>query len=160
PGEIETVVSQHPAVTATVVVARGAPGEERGLVAYVVPQPGQQVWALELRRFVQAQVPAYMVPGAFVLVEALPLTPNGKVDRQALPAPEPWQREGGGVAPRTPTEELLATLWAGSLGVEQLSREDNFFALGGHSLLATQLVSRIRAAFAVEVPVRWVFDAP
>jgi len=92
----------------------------------------------------------------------MPLTPNGKLDRRALPAPETSGREAGAsfIAPRTLTEELLAALWTELLGVEQISRDDSFFDLGGHSLLVTQLISRIRAAFAVEVPVRWVFDAP
>jgi acyl carrier protein len=94
------------------------------------------------------------------MMEELPLTPNGKVDRAALPAPEQVARGGEVVAPRTPIEELLVTLYAEVLHVERVSREDNFFELGGHSLLATQLISRIREVFQLEVPLRALFDYP
>nr|WP_275899245.1 non-ribosomal peptide synthetase [Pyxidicoccus caerfyrddinensis] len=160
PGEIATVLREHPAVREALVVAReDVPGDKR-LVAYVVPS-SEPVPAESLRAFLQQRLPAHMVPSAFVSLEALPLTPNGKVDRKALPAPEaPSSPEDAYVAPRTPTEELLASLWAALLRVEKVSVEDDFFALGGHSLLATQVISRIRSTFGVELPLRALFEAP
>jgi amino acid adenylation domain-containing protein len=113
----------------------------------------------ELRRFVQAELPDYMVPSAFVLLDELPVTPNGKVDRAALPEPEPPRTEDG-TPPRTPAEIRMAALWKEVLGVEEVRLEDNFFDLGGHSLLATQLVSRVRAAFGIDLPLRRLFERP
>ncbi|MBI5649978.1 MAG: amino acid adenylation domain-containing protein [Chloroflexi bacterium] len=116
----------------------------------------------DLRLFLKTKLPEYMVPSAFVLLDALPLTPNGKVDRHALPAPDFARREGGRdfVAPRTPVEEMLAGIWRAILGGEQIGIRDNFFEMGGHSLLATQLVSRVRAAFHIELPLRHIFESP
>jgi amino acid adenylation domain-containing protein len=113
----------------------------------------------ELRRFVQAELPDYMVPSAFVLLDELPVTSNGKVDRAALPEPEPPRTEHG-TPPRTPAETRMAALWKAVLGVEEVRLEDNFFDLGGHSLLATQLVSRVRAAFGIDLPLRRLFERP
>jgi amino acid adenylation domain-containing protein len=118
----------------------------------------------ELRRFLAAELPDYMVPGAFVLLPELPVTAHGKVDRAALPAPEPAPAgRRGGTSPQTPAEETLAALWREVLGLDtatEIAREDHFFALGGHSLLATQLVSRVRTAFGVDLPLRQVFERP
>jgi len=96
-----------------------------------------------------------------VLLDALPLNPNGKIDRHALPTPgrEGLALDGALAAPETPIEVLLAQVWANVLGIERIGRHDNFFELGGHSLLATQLVSRVRETFAVELPLRDLFDA-
>ncbi|HEU0077405.1 MAG TPA: condensation domain-containing protein, partial [Longimicrobiaceae bacterium] len=139
-----------------VVVAReDVPGEKR-LVAYTVGD----AQAAELREHLKGRLPEYMVPGAFVALERLPLTPNGKVDRAALPAPEAGSGGGEHVAPRTPTEELLAGIWAEVLGTERVGAADDFFALGGHSLLATRVVSRVREALGVELPLRALFEAP
>ncbi|HVR08480.1 MAG TPA: condensation domain-containing protein, partial [Thermoanaerobaculia bacterium] len=114
----------------------------------------------ELRRFLDAELPDYMMPAAFVLLDALPLTPNGKVDRRALPAPEgPGEPAAGWVAPASPLEELLAATAAELLGTERVGLRDNFFALGGHSLLATQLVSRLVQDHALPVTLEMVFDA-
>ncbi|HST58686.1 MAG TPA: condensation domain-containing protein, partial [Longimicrobium sp.] len=113
----------------------------------------------ELRAHALGRLPEHMVPGAFVALDALPLTRNGKVDRRALPDPVAEAGEDY-VAPRTPTEEVLAGVWAELLEVERVGAEDSFFALGGHSLLATRLVSRVREAFGVELSLRAVFDAP
>ena len=117
--------------------------------------------AQTLRRALQAELPDYMVPAHFMLLNALPLTRQGKVDRSALPAPEP-QGAGmeAGEPPRTPAEEAMAALWREILGIAQVGRDADFFALGGHSLLATQLVSRMRDAFGVEVPLRALFETP
>jgi amino acid adenylation domain-containing protein len=160
-GEVEAVLSEHAAVEAAVVVVReDAPGKNQ-LVAYVVRRAAAaSVEGSELRAALREKLPEYMIPSAFVMMEELPLTPNGKVDRAALPAPEQVARGGEVVAPRTPIEELLVTLYAEVLHVERVSREDNFFELGGHSLLATQLISRIREVFQLEVPLRALFDYP
>jgi acyl carrier protein len=103
-----------------------------------------------------------MIPSAFVMLEALPLTPNGKLDRRALPAPDTSQRslEEGFVAPRTPTEKILAASWAEVLALEQVGIYDNFFEMGGNSLLATQVISRLREAFQIELPLRSLFEEP
>ena len=117
----------------------------------------------QLRRFLQERLPEYMVPSAFELLEALPLTPNGKLDRLALPAPEQVrpELEEAYVAPRTPAEERLAKIWGQVLSLKQIGIYDNFFTeLGGHSLLAMQLVSRVREAFQVELPLRRLFETP
>jgi amino acid adenylation domain-containing protein len=155
-GEIEACLGGHPGVEDVVVLAReDQPGEKR-LVAYVVGEVEPE----GLRGYLQAKLPEYMVPAAFVGLEALPLTPNGKVDRKALPAPGWGGREEGYEAPRTPTEELLAGIWAEVLRQERVGRQDNFFALRGHSLLATHVVSRLRSLFEVELPMRSVFESP
>jgi amino acid adenylation domain-containing protein len=115
-----------------------------------------------LRRLLQAELPEYMVPSAFVLLDALPLTAHGKVDRAALPSPEASRSGASGefTAPRNPTEEALAGFWAEILGLDAVGVADDFFELGGHSLLATQVVSRIRSAFGVELPLRGFFEGP
>ena len=113
----------------------------------------------ELRRFMQAELPDYMVPSAFVLLDSLPVTTHGKVDRAALPEPESPRREAG-TLPRTADEIRMAELWKEVLGVGEIRLEDNFFELGGHSLLATQIVSRVRAAFGIDLPLRRLFERP
>ncbi|NMO23051.1 non-ribosomal peptide synthetase, partial [Pyxidicoccus fallax] len=163
PGEIEAVLAEHPAVRDTAVVARE---DARGmrLVAYVVRRDSATETASlvgDLRTFLAGRLPAAMVPSAFVTLDALPLLSNGKLDRKALPAPEATVDTGTAyVAPRTPTEELLAGLFAQVLGVERVSAVDSFFDLGGHSLLATQVVSRVRSATGVDLPLRELFEAP
>jgi acyl carrier protein len=161
-GEIEAALGQHPAVRETVVLAReDVPGQKR-LVAYVVPKgetPDSQV--ADLRYFLQTKLPDYMVPSAFVWLKTLPLTSNGKIDRRALPAPAQTRVElaTAHVAPRSPLEQTLAAIWSDILGLSGIGIDDDFFALGGHSLLATQLISRLREAFQVELPLRYVFEA-
>jgi amino acid adenylation domain-containing protein len=158
-GEIEAALARHPSVRDTVVVVReDSPGDKR-LVAYFTPRAATPEVA-ELRAFLKEQLPEYMVPAAFVALEALPLTSNGKVDRRALPAPDASLQAATYEAPATPTEERLAALWAEVLRVEKVGRHDDFFALGGHSLLATQVVARVRKAFEVELSVRALFEAP
>jgi amino acid adenylation domain-containing protein/non-ribosomal peptide synthase protein (TIGR01720 family) len=158
-GEIEAVLSQAPNVRETVVIDReDTPGQKR-LVAYIVAQ--QALSISQLRGFLKEKLPEYMIPSAFVMLEAMPLTPSGKVDRHALPVPEMLlsEREESFVAPQTPTEEMLALIWADVLEVEHVGINDNFFELGGHSLLATQLLSRVRTAFNLELPLRTLFEA-
>nr|AAF17280.1 NosC [Nostoc sp. GSV224] len=160
-GEIEALLNQHDDVQASVVTAReDTPGDKR-LIAYVVPHQHCTPTINELRQFLKAKLPDYMVPNAFVMLESMPLTPNGKVDRRALPAPD-LHSEGTEkyVAPRTPIEEILAQIWSQVLKVEQVGIHDNFFELGGHSLLATQVVSRIRDRFKVQLPLHELFNAP
>ena len=157
-GEIESLIVQHPAIWESVVIVReDQPGDKR-LVAYVVPQVEQSPTVLELRQFLKAKLPEYMVPSAFVLLESLPLTSNGKVDRRALPTHElDSTLLEKYVAPRTPIEEMLAQIWAQVLKLERVGIHDNFFEVGGHSLLATQLLSRIRTSFKVELALRELF---
>ncbi len=164
PGEVEAALHGHPAVAEAVVVAREeAGGWGRRLVAYVVGKEGAgQLTPAELREHLGRRLPEYMIPSAFAFLTELPLTPSGKVDRRALPEPEAAGAALGTeyVAPRTTTEEVLAGIWSEVLSVERVGVTDNFFDLGGHSLLATQLLSRVREAFGVEVPLRSVFGKP
>jgi len=131
-------------------------------VAYVVPRPDAEVDAAELREFLRTQLPSFMLPQAFVLLQALPLTPSGKLDRRKLPKPGEVRAAGadGFVAPRTPVEKEIAAVWSELLKHEQIGVHDNFFELGGHSLLAIQLLSRLRSAFDVEIPLRRLFESP
>ncbi|MBW4660753.1 MAG: amino acid adenylation domain-containing protein [Drouetiella hepatica Uher 2000/2452] len=161
-GEIEAVLNQQ--VRESVVVIQTDPAGEPCLVAYVVLQSEPFGATRDLRRFLQDKLPDYMVPVAFVPLEALPLNSNGKVDRALLPQ---WEMPRSGsdsgsdvVSPRTATEVTLSTLWAEVLGLEAISIHDNFFELGGHSLLVTRVISRLRAAFEVELPLRSLFEKP
>ncbi len=158
-GEIESVLLQHAGVVDAVVLAReDSPGDRR-LVGYVVRQDAG-LSVSDLREHLKAKLPEYMVPSAFVFLEALPLTVNGKVDRKALPKPEGTGLDEAYVAPRTPIEEGLAEIWRSVLSVEAVGIDDNFFELGGHSLLATQVISRVRNTFQVDVPLRALFESP
>jgi acyl carrier protein len=165
PREVEATLAEHPAVRQVVVVARveDGPGEEKRLVAYYVPTARRRAPTLsELRSFLNEKLPEYMIPAAFVVLDALPLTPNGKVDWQALAAPDPssFRAENAYAAPRTPVEEALVGIFEEVLGLERVGAHDDFFELGGHSLLATQFVSRVREAFQVELPLRSLFEEP
>ena len=155
-GEIEAVLDRHPSVGQSLVMAReDQPGELR-LVAYVVPR-GAAPETAALRDHLARQLPAYMVPAAFVLLDALPLTPSGKVDRKALPAPGAVRKAH--VAPATPIEEQLAAIWREVLGLESISVEDDFFELGGHSLLALDVLVRVERAHGLRIPVRAMLEA-
>ncbi|WP_157696257.1 amino acid adenylation domain-containing protein, partial [Caballeronia temeraria] len=158
-GEIEAQLASHAAVREAVVIARARQqdAQDQQLVAYVTL--AAEIDASALREYLDSRLPDYMVPSAFVVLDVLPLTPNGKLDRRALPDPQ-WQDLAAYVAPRSSLEASLAQCFADVLGLERVSVFDNFFALGGHSLLATQLVSRLREALSVEVPLRKLFDAP
>ena len=162
-GEIEAALVAHPGVAQAAVVARDDGPGGRWLVAYLVPAPGARPQASELRAALGRLLPEYMVPSAFVTLEAMPLTPNGKLDRKALPAPAvDDDREPDGadfVPPRGPVEEAMAEAWAELLG-GPVGAHDNFFDLGGHSLMALQLLARARQLFDVEVPLKDFIDEP
>jgi hypothetical protein len=158
--EVEGALCQHDDVArAAVVVREDVPGQKQ-LVAYVVPTPGREAERGRLERFLADRLPNHMVPSVFVTLEALPLTPNGKVDARALPLPGARLALGADANPRNAVEQVLAELWGEVLGCGQVGIFDNFFDLGGHSLLATQLVSRVRVAFDVDVPLRLLFQRP
>ncbi|WP_061148966.1 non-ribosomal peptide synthetase, partial [Caballeronia arvi] len=158
-GEIEAQIASHPAVREAVVIARARHEgtQDQQLIAYVTGI--EEIDTDALREHLNSRLPDYMVPSAFVVLDALPLTPNGKLDRRTLPDPQ-WQDLAAYVGPRTSLEHTLAQCFASVLGLERVSVFDNFFTLGGHSLLATQLVSRLREAFSIELPLRTLFDAP
>jgi len=160
PGEIETALRHHPAVAEAVVIAReDEPGHKR-LAAYVVARPGERADAALLRAHLAQSLPDYMVPQAFVMLEALPLTATGKLDRRVLPAPTLRAASAQRRAPRNRQEEILCALFSEVLGVEQVGIDDNFFELGGHSLLATRLILRARTALDVVLSIRSLFEAP
>jgi amino acid adenylation domain-containing protein len=162
--EIEAALDEHPGVRKAVVgMGNGtsAAGEIR-LIAYVCPRDSVTPGADELKAFLALKLPSYMVPAVFVYLEELPLTPSGKVDRQALPdpgqaCPAPSHEY---VAPRSPLEADLAANFAEVLKIERVGIQDNFFDLGGHSLIATQLISRVREAYHIELPLRRLFESP
>jgi amino acid adenylation domain-containing protein len=159
-GEIEAALRGDAGIRDCVVVAReDAPGDKR-LVAYLVGEGEATTDTNELRARLQRSLPEYMVPSAFVTLDALPLTPNGKVDRRALPAPEGRPEVTAFVAPRTPIEEAVAAIWCELLRLDRVGVHDNFFELGGHSLLATRVIARLREVLEVELPLRALFQRP
>ncbi|MCP4659524.1 MAG: AMP-binding protein, partial [bacterium] len=171
-GEIETVLVGHPAVAEAMVLVREISHGEQGLVAFLVPGERAAAGPLDvesLRGFLKEKLPDYMVPSVFVELSELPVTPHGKVDRAALgrqALPDRSRSDPAALeAPRTPAEEMLAGIWSQSLGMtgptsRPIGVGENFFELGGHSLLATRVISRVREAFGVEIPVRQLFETP
>ncbi|QNH20774.1 non-ribosomal peptide synthetase [Xanthomonas sp. GW] len=160
-GEIEARLAACAGVREAVVVAREDEAGDKRLVAYLLAEADTALSAVELRADLSSRLPDYMVPSAFVQLEAFPLTPNGKLDRRALPAPDEASvasREYE--APQGEIEEALAGIWQELLGVERVGRRDNFFELGGHSLLAVTLVAHVRDVLQVEVPLRELFARP
>ncbi|MEZ0068066.1 amino acid adenylation domain-containing protein [Streptacidiphilus sp. MAP12-20] len=158
PGEVETAIGRHDGVRQVAVVVReDTPGDKR-LVAYVVPEAGRGLDLAMLRHSLAGTLPDYMVPTAFVALDALPITPNGKLDRKALPVPAITASETSR-RPRDQREETLCRLYSEILGVPGVGIDDDFFALGGHSLLVTRLISKVRTAFGVELSIQAVFGA-
>lgn len=166
--EIESRLNQHPALKTSVVVAQewGASGDPlagagKRLVAYLVPVNETAPTASELRSFLKQKLPDYMLPSAFVTLEALPLTPNGKVNRKALPAPkDEVVPETTFVAPHSETEQTIAQIWREVLQLEKVSTRDNFFDLGGHSLLMARVHRRLREALGREISMVELFQYP
>ncbi|BAY05184.1 amino acid adenylation domain-containing protein [Anabaena cylindrica PCC 7122] len=162
-GEIEAVLNQHPNLKAAKVITReDIPGDKR-LVAYIISKSNQNSpseISHQLREYLKQKLPDYMIPSAFVVLESFPLTTNGKIDCRSLPAPNFADSGSNYVAPRTPTEEIIAHIWSQVLKIETIGIDDNFFELGGHSLLATQVISRIRQSFNLEIPLYLLFEFP
>ena len=164
-GEIESALARHASIKQAVVIAREDEQGDKRLLAYVVKHreatAAGDVSGEDLRTYLKQQVPDYMVPQAVVIVPKIPLNANGKIDRQALPEPEQAQQKTY-VAPRTATERTIAEIWAEVLRREKdmIGIDDNFFDLGGHSLLATQVISRVRRALNIELPLRTLFESP
>ncbi len=161
-GEIETVLGRHSGVRECAVTVSGAGAGQTRLIAYFVPDGRHAPDAGQLRKYLTDQLPGYMVPSAFVKIEALPLTSNGKVDRRALPAPDRQrpQLEKKYASPRNAVELELTNIWQEVLGIEPIGIEDHFFDLGGHSLLAVQLVARIEKVFGRKLHLAAIFMAP
>ncbi|MFB9570759.1 non-ribosomal peptide synthetase, partial [Streptomyces yanii] len=158
-GEIQAALAAQPGVRDAAVVVRDDDAVGRRLIAYVVPEAGRAPDGGALRAALGERLPSYMVPAAFVVLDALPLTTNGKLDRRALPAPEQHSLHTGGqyLAPRNPLEEQIATAWSQVLDGDRIGVHDNFFELGGDSIRAVVLVGALRSA-GVDVSVRDVFE--
>ena len=168
-GEIETALVRHPALREAAVLCQGEASGDKKLVAYVVPvdssgadPSGAELQIGDLRQHLMHALPSYMVPSTFAVLDRLPLSANGKLDRAALGRIDAVQTEEQGeyVEPRTPTEERIALIWAGLLGVDRVGIHDDFFVRGGHSLMAMQVISRLREELEVELPVQEMFSSP
>ncbi|MBV9773028.1 MAG: amino acid adenylation domain-containing protein, partial [Gemmatimonadetes bacterium] len=160
PGEIEAALVRHPAVGEVIVMVREDEPGDRRLAAYLTPEEGNRApTAAELRGWLKGRIPEYMIPSAFIALDAFPLTPTGKVDRNALPAPERGADARGYVAPRNAVEEALAAVWADVFRVERVGVHDNFFELGGDSILSIQVVARALRA-GVQLKPRYFFEHP
>ncbi|MDZ8257279.1 non-ribosomal peptide synthetase [Nostoc sp. ChiQUE01b] len=160
--EIETRLNQHAKVREAVVVTWDEELTDKRLVAYVSPQPNQELTVIELRSFLKDKLPEYMIPSAFVLLQTLPLTPNGKLDRRSLPAPETIrpELEAAYVMPQTQMEQTIATIWQKALNIEKIGIHDNFFELGGHSLLMVKVHSQLREIFQTDLSMIDMFRYP
>ena len=161
-GEVEAVIGSHPDVREAAATAREDSAGDRRLVAYVVAEQGSGLQPEALREYLGEKLPDYMIPSAFLMLDALPLTSNGKLDRKALPAPEGLrpQLEVVYAAPQTEDELTIATIWREALGLERVGIEDNFFDLGGHSLLLVRVSRKLQEAFGRDVPVIELFKHP
>ena len=159
-GEIETVLGQHPQIQQVLAIALEDTRGDKYIAAYVT-NDSENLTTKEIREFLKQRLPEYMLPSAYIILKAFPLTSNGKIDRRALKAPNLEElRQNTFVAPRNPTEEIIASIIANVLGLEQIGIHDNFFELGGHSLLATRVVSKLSEAFTTEIPLRRLFESP
>ncbi|MFV1967159.1 MAG: amino acid adenylation domain-containing protein, partial [Pirellulaceae bacterium] len=162
PGEVQQVLQEHPSLAEVAVVAREREAGDLRLVAYVVSHETPAPTIQDMRRYFATRVPEFMIPSAFVVLDSLPYTTSGKVDRGALPQPD-WSGKTPShesVAPRTPAEQKLASIWCDVLNVEQVGVHDNFFDLGGNSLLALRLTSHVRSVFSVDLPLVTLFASP
>ncbi|MFF0221631.1 amino acid adenylation domain-containing protein [Streptomyces sp. NPDC004629] len=161
-GEIEAALTREPTIEQAAVVVRDDLADERRLVAYLLPAPGRRVPSpSRLRTLLAARLPSYMIPAAFILLDAFPLTTNGKLDRRALPTPTREDSvDARLVAPRTERERALAAVWSEVLGLDEIGVTDDFFALGGDSLSAVRVLTRVAAATGVELPPRALFETP
>jgi len=161
-GEIESVINSHDLIREVIVLPIGDNAEDKKLVAYIVGENESPPDIQSLKDFIKADLPEYMMPSAYIFLDNFPLTNSGKVDRRALTKPDSFDSTSTVqfVSPRNQEEELLAGLWSDILKISKVGIYDNFFDLGGHSLLATQLISRVRDAFDVELPLKALFDDP
>ncbi len=161
PESIETVLSEHPGVLQTSVLAGSMPGEpEPGIVAYVVPQQNMNLTESELRQFLKTRIQEQWMPRTFMIVSELPMRPNGRPDYAAFPTHAQKVEEKPVDAQMTPLQETLAGMWQDVIGIDDVGIHDNFFDLGGHSVLVTQIVARIRKNLNVNLSLRSVFDHP
>jgi amino acid adenylation domain-containing protein len=158
--EIDSVLTQHPAVHQAITIDREDSRGEKHLVAYIVPSNSDKPSASDLRSYLSQHLADYMIPAVYIMLDTLPLKPNGKIDYQALPEPLHVESEAPYVAPRNDVERYLASVWVELLRIERVSIHDNFFELGGHSLLAIQVIARIQKVLAVELPLRHFFQTP
>ena len=162
PGEIEAALRQHPLVRHAAVVARTEAGAAQSLIGYLVPESDGRVKIADLRQFLSQRLPGYMIPAAFVWLDALPLTPNGKLDTRRLPPPD-LPEAASSAAPVPPRDEIergIAGIWKQVLGRDATSVTDDFFSSGGHSLLALRMLGQIHGEFGVEIPARRLFETP
>jgi acyl-CoA synthetase (AMP-forming)/AMP-acid ligase II/acyl carrier protein len=159
-GEIESVLKNHDSISNAVVSLHENSSDR--LIAHLVPNAGASISLDEIRVFLRARLPGYMIPAAFIICDSLPLTPTGKIDRRRLAAVDldKLDQPSMFVAPRTPIEESLAEIWGKVLNLNRVGIHNNFFDLGGHSLFAVQVVSRLREVFGVDLPLRVIFEAP
>jgi acyl carrier protein len=160
--EVEAILSKYPRISQAVTTTHGENAKEKFLVAYFIPVINETVNASELRKYLAAQLPDYMIPSVFVQMDSFPLNPNGKVNRKVLPIPTNERPELNQIyiAPQTPIQEILAEIWAEVLGVKQVGIDDNFFQLGGHSLKAIQLIGKIRQTLELDITIRHLFTSP
>jgi amino acid adenylation domain-containing protein len=161
-GEIEAILKQHPTVEEAVAAVKGEDADDKRLVAYFISDSDESIIVSELRQLFYDSLPEYMAPSAFVKLSEMPMTRTGKIDRNALPEPDQSrpQLQQAYTAPRNQIEQIVAGIWSQVLKLEQIGVHDNFFQLGGHSLMATQVMSRMREAFEIEVPLRNLFETP